>query len=95
MPDKPFSRRRFQFRLRTLLLVVTLVAVASWVVADRQRLIRERDEAAQERRDALRELRASRALMDQTLDQAEKSRADAMLYRRQVDDLNATLANKK
>ena len=36
---------RFQFRLRTLLLVVAVVAMACWVVVDRQRLSRERDEA--------------------------------------------------
>jgi hypothetical protein len=38
---------RFQFRLRTLMIGVTLLAVACWVVVDRQRLIRERDEALQ------------------------------------------------
>ncbi len=38
-------RPTFQFRLRTLLLVVALAAVACWVVVDRQRLIRERDDA--------------------------------------------------
>jgi hypothetical protein len=36
---------RFQFRLRTLLLVVALLGVACWVVKDRLRLIHERDEA--------------------------------------------------
>jgi hypothetical protein len=41
--------RRFQFRLRTLMIVVTLLAAqcafVAWVVRDRQRLIRERDDA--------------------------------------------------
>ena len=49
-------RRRFQFRLRTLFVVVTLTAVASWIVADRARLIRERDEAIErshDRREAM------------------------------------------
>jgi hypothetical protein len=44
MADQP-SPRRFQFRLRTLLIGVTLTAVACWVVVDRQRLIRERLDA--------------------------------------------------
>jgi hypothetical protein len=45
------KRRSFQFSLRTLLVVVTVWAVlfgaAAWVIQDRQRLIRERDEARQ------------------------------------------------
>jgi hypothetical protein len=36
---------RFQFRLRTLMIAVAVVAAVCWVVVDRQRLIRERDEA--------------------------------------------------
>jgi hypothetical protein len=36
---------RFQFRLRTLFVAVTLIAAASWVAVDRQRLIGERDDA--------------------------------------------------
>jgi hypothetical protein len=39
--------RRFQFRLRTLMIVVTALAVACCVIVDRQRLIKERDEAQQ------------------------------------------------
>jgi hypothetical protein len=45
MADQPSPRRRFQFRLRTLMIGVTLLAVACWVAVDRARLIRERDEA--------------------------------------------------
>jgi hypothetical protein len=45
MADQPSPRRRFQFRLRTLFVLVAVVAAACWVVVDRQRLIRERDEA--------------------------------------------------
>jgi hypothetical protein len=45
MADQRPPRRRFQFRLRTLMLLVTLAAVACWGVMDRQRLIRERDDA--------------------------------------------------
>ena len=45
MPDQPPPRRRFQFRLRTLMIGVTLLAVACWVAVDRARLIRERDDA--------------------------------------------------
>jgi hypothetical protein len=43
-------RRRFQFSLRTLLIGVTLLAVACWVIVDRQRLIRERDDAVLKQR---------------------------------------------
>jgi hypothetical protein len=48
--DSPKRKRRwFQFSLRTLMIVVTLVAVlcgtVTWIIRDRQRLIRERDEA--------------------------------------------------
>jgi hypothetical protein len=37
--------RRFQFSLRTLFVVVAVIAAASWVITDRRRLARERDEA--------------------------------------------------
>jgi hypothetical protein len=54
MDDQPAPRRRFQFRLRTLLIVVTLLAAqcafVTWVIRDRQRLIRERDDAVQKQR---------------------------------------------
>ncbi len=47
-PKKSKRRWSFRFRLRTLLIVVALVAIecaaATWVIRDRQRLIRERDE---------------------------------------------------
>jgi hypothetical protein len=43
------KRRWFQFSLRTLMIVVTLMAALSasvvWVVKDRDRLIQERDDA--------------------------------------------------
>ena len=64
MADNPFPRRRFQFRLRTLMIVVMLVAALSaavtWVVQDRQRLIRERDEALQTQQDAIKFADAAR-----------------------------------
>jgi hypothetical protein len=41
----PSPRRRFQFRLRTLLIGIMVFAVLCWIAADRSRLIRERDEA--------------------------------------------------
>jgi hypothetical protein len=54
MADQPSPRRRFQFRLRTLMIVVTLLAALSaavtWVIRDRERLIRERDDAIQKQR---------------------------------------------
>jgi hypothetical protein len=41
------KRRWFQFSLRTPMIVVTMLAVTSWGMQDRQRLIRERDDAIQ------------------------------------------------
>jgi hypothetical protein len=41
------KHRRFQFRLRTLMIGVTLLAAACWVAVDRGRLIRDRDNAIQ------------------------------------------------
>jgi hypothetical protein len=43
MPDQPPLRRRFQFRLRTLLLVVTLLAVPLGYVGWQMRIVRERE----------------------------------------------------
>jgi hypothetical protein len=47
-------RLHFQFRLRTLMIVVTLLAAqcafVTWVIRDRQCLIRERDDAIQKQR---------------------------------------------
>jgi hypothetical protein len=49
MDDQPSSHRRFQFSLRTLLIVVALLAAICpgvvWVARDRDRLIQERNEA--------------------------------------------------
>ncbi len=42
MPDQPSPRRRFQFRLRTLMIVVTLLAVACAHVAHEAKIVRER-----------------------------------------------------
>ena len=57
--DPPKRKRRwFQFSLRTLMIGVTLLAALSaavtWVIRDRQRLIRERDEAIERARDRTR-----------------------------------------
>ena len=50
------KRRWFQFSLRTLLIGVTLLAIlcpaATWVVRDRQRLIREQEQLIQDKDDA-------------------------------------------
>jgi hypothetical protein len=52
MADQPSPRRRFQFSLRTLFVIVTLgtlvgaiCAAVTWAVGERERLVRERDEA--------------------------------------------------
>jgi hypothetical protein len=44
MPDQPSPRRRFQFRLRTLLIGVTLVAVPLGYVGWQAKIVREREE---------------------------------------------------
>jgi hypothetical protein len=55
--ESPAPRRRFQFRLRTLMIGVTLLAAISaavvWVVRDRERLTQEQERLIQERDDAL------------------------------------------
>jgi hypothetical protein len=45
MADHPSPHRRFQFRLRTLLILVAVVAIVCPIAIDRYRLIQERDEA--------------------------------------------------
>jgi hypothetical protein len=47
MSDQPSPRRRFQFRLRTLMIVVTLMAAACGYVAHEARIAKERREAAE------------------------------------------------
>ncbi len=42
MPDQPSPRRRFQFRLRTLLIVVTLLAVPCAYVGWQAKIVRNR-----------------------------------------------------
>ena len=42
MPDQPSPRRRFQFRLRTLFIVVMLVAVACGYVAWQKKIVGDR-----------------------------------------------------
>jgi hypothetical protein len=44
MPDQSSRRRRFQFRLRTLLIVVTLLAGLCGWAADHARMIHELDD---------------------------------------------------
>jgi hypothetical protein len=42
MADQPSRRRRFQFRLRTLMIVVTLLAVPCGYIGWQARIVRER-----------------------------------------------------
>ncbi|HKD37125.1 MAG TPA: hypothetical protein VKB78_10000 [Pirellulales bacterium] len=44
MSEQCDHRRRFQFRLRTLLIIVTLLTVPCWWVAKQKRLIEDRKE---------------------------------------------------
>jgi hypothetical protein len=46
MADQPPPRRCFQFRLRTLLIAVTLVAIGAWYVRSEANLVNERKELA-------------------------------------------------
>jgi type VI protein secretion system component VasK len=87
------KRRWFQFSLRTLMIAVTLLAVACWVVADRARLIRERDEAllqaAQERHKAERIDADFQELADQfvSLRRQLEARPEAKPFNRFGDSL--------
>jgi hypothetical protein len=47
MADQPSPRRRFQFRLRTLMIVVTLLAVPCAYVGWQAKIVRERRETAE------------------------------------------------
>jgi septal ring factor EnvC (AmiA/AmiB activator) len=75
--DPPKTKRRwFQFSLRSLLVGVTLLAVASWVIADRARLIHERDESlhqAKSLKEANREYEADQRETALKLDELRKS----------------------
>ncbi len=42
MPDQPSPRRRFQFRLRTLMIVVAVVAIPCAYVGWQAKIVRER-----------------------------------------------------
>jgi hypothetical protein len=42
MPDQPSPRRRFQFRLRTLMIVVTLLAVACGYIGSQEQIVGQR-----------------------------------------------------
>jgi cytoskeletal protein RodZ len=71
------KRRWFQFSLRTLFVVVTLIAAACWVVIDRRRLIRERDESELKAEQAVRtqaELNTVIGWWSSKLDTADRDR---------------------
>ena len=56
MVDQPSPRRRFQFRLSTLFVIVTVLASVCWVCTDRERVHRERDKAVEEANKRIHEL---------------------------------------
>jgi hypothetical protein len=87
--DPPKRKRRwFQFSLRSLLIVVTLAAMACWVIVDRQRLIRERDDALKRLVDITIQLKNADAL-------AKAGKPWAVYEQEELDALKAGIANKK
>jgi hypothetical protein len=46
MPDQPAPRRRFQFRLRTLMILVTLLAGVCGYIAWQAKIVKERKAVA-------------------------------------------------
>jgi hypothetical protein len=71
--DPPKRKRRwFQFSLRTLLIGVTLLAVACWVIVDRTRLIRERDTATQADAAAQKKTKSRERSYEEVLDSYSK-----------------------
>jgi hypothetical protein len=90
-------RRRFQFRLRTLLIGVTLLAVVCWVIVDRQRLIEERDRATEERNAMQRRFTAA-AFADyppSIYKDYERYKSQAEEQRRRADMLEYTLSKQQ
>jgi hypothetical protein len=72
------KRRRFQFRLRTLMIGVTLLAGACWGLVALQGLIRERDAALQSEatmRHKLDKAQAREAYVARLLDEARAESA--------------------
>lgn len=93
MSDCARRRRRFQFRLRTLLIGVTLLAVVcgfAVLATENRRLTRaldeadlQRDKAVMEKENALRQAIDSRQMAEQARAEAEKSAQEAMRARDQ------------
>jgi hypothetical protein len=91
MADPAPTRRRFQFRLRTLLIVVAVVAAACAIAKlaiENRRLARERDEAEQQRVKAVLEKE------DATL-QATNSRQIAITARAEAEKLAQEAKNEQ
>jgi hypothetical protein len=82
------NRRWFQFGLRTLFMVVTLLAAACWVFVDRQRLIRERD-------DALERERKSQGIVDAKLAELVARRDALEEYMMRVRELERSLTHRQ
>jgi hypothetical protein len=87
------KRRRFQFRLRTLLIVVTLLAACcvpiGWLLKDRQRLIEERD-------DLIRHATADPFADNPSLyEDYKRYKSEAEQQRRRADMLEYTLSKQQ
>jgi hypothetical protein len=69
--DPPKRKRRWlQFSLRTLLIGITLLAMACWVFEDQWRLIHERDEALKRQGNAMMQVEQARALARAEINQS-------------------------
>ncbi len=92
--QSPIKRRahRFQFRLRTLMIVIALTAAACWIIADRQRLMAERDQA----RAAEANAKKAEAIDKRTaIIYAEHASEAELRLKDEIDDLKSQLAKKK
>jgi hypothetical protein len=93
------NRRWYQFSLRTLMIGITLLAVACWVFEDQWRLIHERDEALKRRGNAMMQVEQARALaraeINQSVAVARGFEQSAERARQELEPLKADIADKE